>query len=268
MDPVIKAAYDASLKGQSFAIATIVGSSEHGTPRKSGAKMVVLTDGTIYGTIGGGKSELEISALCRKAIKDNQSRMLDYKFSGIQGQPICGGKVKIYIEPIQGQRQLVICGAGHIALPLSVIGKILNFSVIIIDDRKELANRKRFPHVDQILCGNHKKQLTKIEKNTNTFVVIITQDHKKDFVCLTETLATPVQYIGVIGSRVKKEHFLTKLRQKRGLDKINMPVGLALGGETPEEIAISIMAEIISKYQINKIKGRTSIDKRRSCRSY
>jgi xanthine dehydrogenase accessory factor len=258
MDPVIKAAYEAAVKGQSYAFATIIDSTAHGTPRKTGAKMVVLGDGTVVGTIGGGKSEQEVSAKCLRAIKLDKPQIVEYRFSGAKGQPICGGLVKVFIEPFSCQRNLIICGAGHIALPLSFLGKILHFSVILIDDRPELANKKRFPHVDHIFCSPHRVSLSRLSLEESSYVVILTQDHQRDFSCLQTVIDKPIKYIGVIGSLVKKQKFLADLREvkvdKKHLMKLKMPVGLDLGAQTPEEIAVSIMAEIIQESHRDELK--------------
>jgi len=221
--------------------------------------MVVLADGSLFGTIGGGAGEKLTVDLCRKAIRDNQPQLVEYQLSGKKkGQPICGGKEKIFIEPFARQKHLLLCGAGHIALPLSVLAKILNFSVTVIDDRPDFANKIRFPHVDQIFCGKHNDILKQVVITPSTFIVILTQDHNRDFTCLKSALRSAAKYIGVISSRLKRKKFLTLLKTnkvKNIAQRLRMPVGLDLGAQTPEEIAISIMAEIVKEYQKNTLNS-------------
>jgi len=247
MDPVIKKAFAASQKGQSFAFATIIENSLQGTPRKSGAKMIVLSDGSITGTIGGGVYEKQAIDECRKAIRARKSKLLVYENFGKKGQPICGGKFSIFIEPFAGTRRLIICGAGHIALPLSMLGKILNFHVTILDDRKAFANKKRFPHVDKVITGNPPANLSKIKINENTYIVIVTHGHQWDFSCLKKVINSKAAYIGVIGSKTKRAQFFNQFSARQRA-RITMPIGLDIGAQTPEEIAIAIAAEIIGTY--------------------
>src|SRR5208283_1294749 len=144
----------ASQKGQNYAFATIIEATLKGTPRKTGAKMIVFDDGTSFGTIGGGRNEKAAIAECLKAIQKQKPATITYNYFGRAGESVCGGQMKVFIEPFAAKEHLIICGAGHIALPLSAIGKILGFKVTIIDNRKELANKIRFPHVDKIIVGN------------------------------------------------------------------------------------------------------------------
>lgn len=253
MDPVIKKAYEAALKGQSYAFATVTGSTLKGTPQKAGAKMVVLADGTIAGTIGGGRNEKAAIAECRKAIKTGKPATVTYDFFGGEGQSVCGGQMTVFIHPFAGQKHLIICGAGHIALPLSFLGKLLNYKVTVIDDRKEFANKKRFGHVDKIICENHATGLKKQVLDENAYVVIVTQGNEYDYACLQACLKAAIKadtaYLGVISSKAKRIKFLNRLRKdgipEKHLAKVRIPTGLDIGAQTPEEIAISIAAEII-----------------------
>lgn len=251
MDPVIQKAYQAAQKRQNFAFATITRTTAYGTPRKAGAKMIVLADGSIAGTVGGGRDERLMIEECRKAIRSKKSKLVTYHLTGKAGEPLCGGEIQAFIEPFSADQQLIICGAGHIALPLSFIGKLLNFHVTILDDRKEFANNKRFPHADKILCGNFIKNLRKTSISSNCFVVIITHGHEYDFDCLKELVSSPARYIGVIASHIKAKKFIKNLKimrfSKSQLARIKMPVGIDIGAQTPEEIAVSIAAEIIKE---------------------
>ncbi|MCC6759513.1 MAG: XdhC family protein [Candidatus Omnitrophica bacterium] len=265
MDPVIKKAFDASLKGQSFAFATVIEATPKGTPRKAGAKMVVLADGSIAGTIGGGRNEKAAIAECRKAIKTGQPATATYDYFGREGESVCGGQMKVFIQPFAGQRHLIICGAGHIALPLSFLGKLLNFRLTVIDDRREFANKKRFPHADKIVCARHAEGLKKQTVDENTYIVVVTQGNEYDYECLKAAIKKDMAYLGVISSKAKRIKFFNRLK-KDGLseklfDKINIPTGLDIGAQTPEEIAISIAAEIIQTANKDLMKSAKFIEK-------
>jgi len=260
MDPVIKKAYEAARKGQSYAFATVVDSTVKGTPRKAGAKMVVLADGTLTGTIGGGRNEKAAVAECRKAITTGKPATVTYDYFGKEGQSVCGGRIKVFIEPFAGTRDLIICGAGHIALPLSVFAKILNFNVTIVDDRKAFANKSRFPHVDRIIVGNHAQNLAKIPVSQRTYIMIVTQGNEYDYECLKTVVSADAGYLGVISSKAKRVKFFARLKKEGVPDKllkrVNIPAGIDIGAQTPEEIAVSITAEIVKV--CNKDYLRTS----------
>jgi len=255
MEDILQKALEAAQKGQSYAFATITESTLKGTPQKAGAKMVVLADGTIFGTIGGGRNEKAAQIECQKAIKTRKPTTVTYNFFGHKGQSVCGGQIKVFIEPFAGKSHLIICGAGHIALPLSAIAKMLNYKVTIIDNRKEFANTKRFPHVDHIILGTHAEKLKKISINLDTHIMIVTQGNEYDFECLKTVIKSSAGYIGVISSLAKKIKFLKRLRDtgisEFYLKRIKIPAGINIGSQTPEEIAVSIMAEVIQENRNN-----------------
>ena len=175
---------------------------------------------------------------------------MTYNYFGREGESVCGGQMKVFIEPFASQRHLVICGAGHIALPLSAIGKILGFKITIIDNRKEFATKERFPHADRIILGPHARELAKIPLNPNTYVAIVTQGNEFDFECLKAVLKSNAGYIGVISSQPKRVKFFGRLKtqgiDKKYLKRVHIPMGLDIGSQTPEEIAVSICAEIVA----------------------
>jgi xanthine dehydrogenase accessory factor len=253
VDAILKKAYVAAKKGQSFAFATVVRSTPKGTPRKAGAKMVVSADGSMSGTIGGGRNEKAVIGECLEAIKSGLPRTVTYNYFGQKGQSVCGGQIEVFIEPFAGKRHLIICGAGHIALPLSVIFKMLNFRVTIIDDRKSLATKKRFPHVDTIKVGSHASLLETMQITPDTYIMIVTQGNEYDYECLKAVVGSSCPgYLGVISSNAKRQKFLRRLKNEGVsadlLEQIAMPAGLDIGAQTPEEIALSIASEIVSEY--------------------
>lgn len=194
---------------------------------------------------------------------------------------------EIFVESIYGKPKLVICGGGHIALPLSRMGKMLEFDVTVIDNRPEFANSKRFPHADCVICRDFNEGLEKAGLNSNTYVVIVTRGHVDDRNCLCKVIKMNHKYVGMIGSRSKAAFVFNKMKEdgysEEELKNVYTPVGLDIGAETPEEIAVSIFAEIIqiknknliSYYEediINKLKYQkedmvlaTIVEKTGSC---
>ncbi len=250
MDLILRKALAAARKGTGYAFATVIDSTPKGTPRKAGAKMLVLRDGTTVGTIGGGRNEQDVIRTCLEAVADGCPRIKVYNYFGREGQSVCGGRIKVFIEPYPPPDRLIICGAGHIALPLSLAARMVGLRVLIVDDRKTLANKKRFPHVQQILIGPHAEVLDGISIEANDFIMIVTQGNEHDYACLRAVVRSRARYIGVIASRAKRIKFLKAL-SREGVSgakttRVRMPAGIDIGAQTPEEIAISIIAEIIS----------------------
>ena len=172
---LINRAVKASQKGQNYCFATIIEATLKGTPRKAGAKMIVLDDGSSFGSIGGGRNEKACITECLKAISKKKALTVTYNYFGREGESVCGGQMKVFIEPFTVKDHLIICGAGHIALPLSAIASIAGFKVTVLDDRKAFAHKTRFPHVDDILVGPHAGSLAKIPIGPNAYVAIVTQ---------------------------------------------------------------------------------------------
>lgn len=252
MDAVIQKAYEAAMKGQSYAFATVVDSTIKGTPRKEGAKLIVLADGTSVGTIGGGRNEKAAIEECKKALKTGKATTVRYDYFGQKGQSVCGGQIHVFIEPFAQQKHFVLCGGGHIALPLSFLAKLLNFKLTVIDDRKAFANKKRFAHADAIKPGDYPGALNQISIDENTYVMVVTRGNEYDFECLKTVITSNAAYIGVISSKAKRIKFFKRLKDmginEKYLKRVKIPAGLDIGAQTPEEIAISILAEVIKEY--------------------
>jgi len=249
---ILTKALNAVRSANRCAFATVIETTTKGTPRKAGAKMVVLEDGTLWGSIGGGRNEKAAQKECLKAIKSGKIALVTYDYFGQKGQSICGGQMKVFIEPVRAQSHFVICGAGHIALPLSMIAKMLNYTVTIIDNRKTFANKKRFPHADKILVGNYRKRLSSLTIDQNTHIMIVTQGNEYDFECLKTVIQSDAEYIGVISSKPKKIKFINRLKKMdippKFFKRINIPAGIDIGAQSPEEIAVSIAAQLIALY--------------------
>jgi len=233
-------------------LATVV-SSQGSSPRKIGTKMIVYKDASIEGTIGGGGLEKLVIADALNALKRKKSFLKIYHLDKKSGLQVCGGEVSIFLEVLEPNKKIVIAGAGHIGLALSFITKLLGFEVAIVDNRSAFAAAARFPHADKIICAPYKEAFKKISIDKNTFIVIVTHGHAFDLESLEAALKTKAGYIGMIGSDTKIKLIFNELK-KKGFKKdklslVHTPVGLDIGAQTPEEIAVAIAAEII---QVNR----------------
>lgn len=220
------------------------------TPREEGAKMLVRADGSIVGTIGGGNLENEVVREALTAIKIGKAKLLSYHLTeGENAGMVCGGDLEVFIEPVLAEPHLFIFGGGHIGLALAKIARLTGFKIIVIDDRPDFAVAQRFPEAEQTLVTDYNDAFSNLNVKNSDYIVILTHAHKNDEVVLEQALKTNARYIGMIGSQKKNETIFTHLRakgfQKECLDKVYTPVGLRIRAQTPAEIAVSILAEMI-----------------------
>jgi xanthine dehydrogenase accessory factor len=242
----------AELEAQNRAgVLCMVVRSQGSTPRRAGSKMLVYADGTIVGTVGGGELENRVIAEALQALSDGSPRILEYNMTDPQrGDPgVCGGQVEVYLEPIQPQPTLVVIGAGHVGKALAYLAHWLGYYVVVNDDRSEFCNPEITPGGDLYLPVAMAELPQRLEINRWTYLVLTTRGVNVDIAGLPELLETPAAYIGVIGSR-RRWAITRKTLAEAGvseqlLERVRSPIGLELNAETPEEIAVSIMAEII-----------------------
>lgn len=233
--------------GQSGVLTTII-QVQGSVPRHSGSKMLVHQDSSITGTIGGGRLEADVIQDALQWIDSNSIHQKTYNLTKDEGM-LCGGTVDVLFEPIGNPSNLIIFGAGHIAEQLSSLAHKANFRVTIIDDRPEFANTERFPDADSVIAQLYTQVIESLPFTDKTFVVIVTHAHKYDQEILEYCLTHPFAYLGMIGSKRKSRTVLDNLRKKGSpeekLAEVHTPVGLDIGAETPFEIAISILSEMI-----------------------
>jgi xanthine dehydrogenase accessory factor len=238
---------DIKRKNLKAALAIVV-DTRGSTPGKVSSKMIIYADGKISGTIGGGKVEKDIIAQARNIIKSGQPRLFNYTLDESY-QYMCGGKVSIYVEPLKPALKVIIFGAGHVGQALLKILKLLDYYVVVIDDREEFANKENLIEADEIICDNFLRVIDNLSIDENTFVVVVSRDHEWDLEITKKVLPTPSQYIGVIGSQKKSEHIFKELKSagfnEKDLARVYSPVGIPIKSETPTEIGISIAAQII-----------------------
>jgi xanthine dehydrogenase accessory factor len=232
------------------ALCTIV-RSRGSTPRHVTSKMLVYPDGHIMGTVGGGEVENRVIKEALVAMNEGKPRLLEYNMTDpARGDPgICGGQLEIFVEPIIPKPVLVVVGVGHVGKAVAHLAKWLGYVVMVSDDRSEFCNPQSVPEADQFFPIPLEELTRHLEITPWTYLVLTTRGMNVDVAGLPSLLKTNPGYIGIIGSR-RRWVMTTKMLLEAGipkeqLDKIHSPIGLDIHAETPEEIAVSIMAEII-----------------------
>ena len=238
-------------EGESAALATII-SVRGSAPREEGAKMLIRGDGTIVGSIGGGSIEAEVCREAMKVMTEGKAKLLHFDLTGtetVEEGMICGGVMDVFVEPILPQPTLYIFGGGHISLFVAKIAKMVGFRIVVIDDRPEFANPERFPEADETLAHDFPAVFPKLNINKSSYIVIVTRGHLSDEMVLEWAVSTDAKYIGMIGSKKKNKTLFSHLRSKgmpqELLAKVHAPIGIDIHAETPEEIAVAILGEII-----------------------
>ncbi len=252
MKDVWAAALAAEETGTPAALVTVI-STEGSTPQKAGAKMVVYPDGRIVGTIGGGCVEAEMTWRARQVVETGRPQVAGYELTLDQAGEdglICGGRMQVFIEPILGTPTLCLFGAGHVAQPLARMASAVGFRVEVADDRVKFANPERFPEADLLVVDEHALAAERMTLGPNSYVVVVTRGHKGDEDALFAALSRGPRFVGLLASKPKFVHIVAALTE-RGLSPetlatIHSPLGLEIGASTPEEIAVSILAQMIA----------------------
>lgn len=237
------------------ALVTVVG-VKGSVPRETGAKMVVMGNGDIIGTVGGSEVEQKAIAEALTAIRDNKPRKIVYTLhesdklnDKTPTGMLCGGEMEIFIDPININPVLYLFGGGHVNKPTAQIASMCGFRVVVIDPRKEMANTERFPDAAEIINEDFGSSAASLKLKGTEFVVIATPGHSADYDVLKNLLDKPFKYLGLICSKKKRKTFFERLQDdgfgKELLGKIHAPIGIDINSETPEEIAVSIVAELI-----------------------
>ncbi len=254
---VTKEALAALERGERIALATVV-RVRGSAPRHEGARMLIWPDGRIVGTVGGATLEQRVIEDAQEALQDNRSRLESYVFSTSEAAAdsvgLCGGAVEVHIEVLQPDATLLIIGAGHVAQPLAAIGHLADFRVAVVDDRADFATAERFPQADELAVVRYDEQKEELEPlpvslSPSTYVVVATWGWDEPALAQVLAAAPPPAYVGLVASptkaRVIRERLLARGLPQQAVERVRAPVGLDLGAETPGEIALSIMAEIL-----------------------
>jgi len=237
--------------GQRGALATIV-HTNGSIPSYESSRMLVREDGSSLGTIGGGCVEADVWAAAREVMHKEAPRKLLFHLNNeatYDNGLICGGTVEIFVEPILPQPILYLFGAGHVSTAVAKAAQAVGFGVGVIDDREAFANAQRFPMAQEIFT-NYDEAFAKLQPNPSSYLVIVTRGHKEDMRVLAWAVRTKARYVGMIGSR-RKVLSVYKALEKEGytmeeFERVYAPMGIDIGALSPEEIAVSIVAELVA----------------------
>lgn len=242
----------AAREGPAVAACTVLTSSDR--PDLVGAKMLVRAEGAPLGAIGGGPLEAAVIGRARSAIPQHLVAALAFT---PQGAPLEGRRataaaddlVEVLIEVVEPAATLLVVGGGHVGRAVGELGAMLGMEVVILDDREDYANPERFPYPCRVICGDFAEELERFPINANTYVVLVSRGHLVDELSLRRAAPRGAGYIGMIGSKRRTRTVLEHLAEdgidRAALDRVFTPIGLDIGAETPEEIAVSVLAEII-----------------------
>ena len=251
-EEVFQAVGDMLRRGESAALVTVI-RTQGSTPQRVGAKMLVFPDGRSVGTIGGGCYENDAFWKARRALETRQPLVAKYELADDLAEEsglICGGQMEVYIEPLEAAPRLYLVGGGHVAFHLGRLASTVGFRIHVLDDREKFANAERFPEAVEVAVDNIPEWLSRASIPPNAYVVILTRGHRYDLDALRALATRELRYLGLIGSRAKVARLHEALRDEgvtfSNLDGLHAPVGLDIGAVSPQEIAVSILAELIA----------------------
>lgn len=226
--------------GKSIVLATVI-STDPGVSVSVGKKLAVDLDGKFTGSLGDKDLDSEVVEMCLETMKKGESTT--------QSRTLHEKKVEMFLDLIEAPPKMIIFGAGHIALPLSQIGKTVGFRIVVVDDRAEFASIDRFPEADVVKVLDFNKAVDHLEIDATTYLILITRGHKHDEVILRSKACEKAAYIGMIGSKRRAAAVLDSLKRdgysQKFIARIHTPIGVKIGSQTPEEIALSIAAEVV-----------------------
>jgi len=237
--------------GKRAALATIV-HTNGSIPSYESSRMLVREDGSIAGTIGGGCVEAEVWAAAKEVMQKEAPRKMVFNLNhdaSYDNGLICGGTLEVFVEPILPQPIAYLFGGGHVSMALAKAAHAAGFGISVIDDRESFANKERFPMAQEIYTS-YEDAFHKIHPNASNYLVIVTRGHKEDMRVLAWAVRTEARYVGMIGSKRKVLSVYKALEQEGYLPeefaRVYAPMGLEIGALSPEEIAVSITAELVA----------------------
>jgi xanthine dehydrogenase accessory factor len=238
-----------SASGTPFVLATVVDTGGS-SPQKPGARILVLGDGSLRGTVGGGAIEHQVVEAARALLTDAErtSQLLETNLGRDLGMS-CGGKMTVFLEKLVSPHRVLVFGAGHVGRALAGFARGAGFAVSVADARAELLTEERFPGVER-LVGDPREAARSAPAGGRVFVCVMTHDHALDQELLELLLPRPFGYVGVIGSRRKAERCRQQLASKQfapeAVARLRSPMGVEIGAQSPEEIGLSIAAELVA----------------------
>jgi xanthine dehydrogenase accessory factor len=222
-------------RGETFCLVTVVESADSKVP--VGRKVIVLQDGSIEGSLGSEQMDSGLQDLAQNAIRENERGIFEI-----------GRGVKVFMDVLSDESRLLVCGAGHIAVPLAQFARNVGFRVTVLDDREDFAQPSRFRGCE-VIAEEFNSALRDMPLGATTYIVVITRGHEHDVDCLAEILKKKTAYVGLIGSRRRVRIVLERLAKdgfsQTRLGEVFTPIGLPIGAESPEEIALSIISELV-----------------------
>jgi xanthine dehydrogenase accessory factor len=241
-------------------LATVVEVTGSG-PGNPGDRILIQKDGMLFGTIGGGAIEKKIIDEAQSLFDKSETSLHKYCLEDIG--MACGGSMTIFLEHLMRTPSLVIFGAGHIGSHLCQLGKLLGFTVTIVDNRPEFACKEKLPWADKIIAEDYKRSFDELELSENTYAVILTHRHIHDYEILFHCAGNPFRYLGMIGSKSKVAKAFQQLRDfgisETVIEQIHSPIGLNIGANTPTEISMSIAAELVAIRSGTQVPGMNDI---------
>jgi xanthine dehydrogenase accessory factor len=243
---VLDAEAEVRRRGEGAVIVSVVGSAVPSI--RPGVRLVVREDGRVAGAMPPAvASRLSSDALER--LRSNRPGMGSYLYEDGELRPsrVGQGDFHVFFEVLARPPELIVAGAGHIAVPLARLGSLLDFQVTVLDDRAEYASPERFPDAHRLLVGPYAQSLSSLDIHAGSYIVLVTRGHVHDQACLDMVIDGPAAYIGMIGSKRRVRTVLEGMRARHGAIErhVYAPIGLDIGARTPAEIAVAIMAEII-----------------------
>jgi xanthine dehydrogenase accessory factor len=246
MKEVAQAIVEVLARGERAALATVIRASGS-TPQAEGARLLLRSDGRAIGTVGGGAIELAVLDALRECLREGKARVIERDLLRDLGM-CCGGRMEVFVELIADVPRLVVFGAGHVAKPTASLARTVGFRVTVVDDREELNTEERFPECTRVIA-EPSESLDGLALGADDWLLVMTHDHRLDEEALERCLRLPHRYLGMIGS-VRKVIRIFERVAKRGelgaLERVYAPVGLDIGAVSPEEIAVSIVAELVA----------------------
>ena len=238
--------------GQKCALATIV-QVNGSIPSYESAKLLVREDGSMVGTIGGGCVEAEVWNVAREVMETERPRHLNFTLgedAAYDNGLICGGQLSVFVEPVVPEPRAFIFGAGHISKSLSKVANLAGFATVIVDNREAFANRDRFPEAEEIHAAEYEELFPNLNIRDTSYIIIVTRGHRDDMRVLRWAVTTQAKYIAMIGSKRKVIGVVKELERegltRESFERIFAPMGFDIGAITPEEIAVSVVAEMIA----------------------
>jgi xanthine dehydrogenase accessory factor len=240
-----------SLKqGEPVVIATVV-KTAGAAPCGVGAKMLIHTNGSIGGSFAGPRTDGKVVEAALQTLRDGRSLLTHIHLDADHGEAVgsCGATLEVFFEVLRPEPRLIIAGAGYVAQALARLAATLDFRTVVVDDRRDLADPAVFGDAVHLTFGDIPETLANLEPDENSFIVIVTRGHHLDEEALRAALESKATYVGMIGSPSKVKNIFKTLLQRGisrdDLARVHAPIGLDLGAETPDEIALSIAAEIL-----------------------